>query len=1028
MREGQRRKGRYAITLTLLLILSPCALALNPALDIRQYAHTPYRISDGFAKGFIYSIAQTPDGYLWLGTELGVLRFDGVRTLPPPDSHFPNARINRLLAARDGTLWIGGSKGLASWKDGKLAQYADLADVQVGALLEDREGTLWAGGFGSPTGRLCAVQKSGIQCYGEDGRFGQAVNSLYEYQGGLWAGTSTGLWLWRPGPPHLYPMPGSITSMIEGDNGALWIATPDGIRQLVNGKAEAYTLAGGGEFRPQRMLRDHDGGLWIATVGQGLIHCHRGRMDVFASADGLSDDRVLGLFEDREGNIWAATYGGLDRFREIAVSTISGKQGLSGHGTVATVLATKDGSVWFGTGDGLDRWNNGQITIYRKRSSSLLTHSWPRPAVRQMEDDGLPDNSIESLFEDHSGRIWVATRGGVAYFEAGKFVPVASMPASLTYYSLTEENSGNLWIGDQNLGLLHLGDDRLVEQIPWATLGHKDSAIPAAADKRHGGLWLGFYQGGLVYFKDGRVQVSYTVAQGLGAGHVNDLRFDGDGTLWAATEGGLSRLKNGRIATLTSKSGLPCDAVQWSIEDDAQSLWLKMPCGLVRVTRAEWEAWRADPTRTVRPAVFDSSDGVRSFSTAGSLSPRVAKSADGKLWFPVYDGVSVVDPRHLPHNDLRPPVNVEKIIADRKTYAGGAKLPPLVRDVEIDFSALSFVAPEKNRFRYKLEGRDPDWVDAGTRRQAFYNDLPPRSYRFRVMASNNDGVWNEAGASMDFSVDPAYYQIVWFRAGVVVAFCAVLWGLHRYRLHQMAQVFDARMEARVGERTRIARELHDTLLQSFQGVLLKFSAIKYMMRNRPEEAEETLERYIIQARAAITEGRDAVQGLRSSTVVANDLARAITTFGEGLCTDQAGPDCPEFRVYVEGKSKDLPPLVRDEVYKIACECLRNAFGHAQARRIEAQIRYEPRQFRLQVVDNGKGIDPAVLSAGGCAGHHGLPGIRERAELTGGKLSVWSQPNSGTEIELTIPASIAYPKSKPPAAKTATATNAGKRVD
>jgi signal transduction histidine kinase len=427
---------------------------------------------------------------------------------------------------------------------------------------------------------------------------------------------------------------------------------------------------------------------------------------------------------------------------------------------------------------------------------------------------------------------------------------------------------------------------------------------------------------------------------------------------------------------------LPCDAVHWVIEDNDHSFWLYTACGLVRIVRPELDAWVADPKRTIQTTVFDSSDGVRTHSVHAGYSPRVAKSPDGKLWFLPYDGVSVIDPGHLPVNKLPPPVRVEEVKVDGKTWdtSRGWRLPALTHDLEIHYTALSLVAPEQNHFKYKLEGHDPDWKNAGNDRKSFYNDLPPRHYRFRVMASNNSGVWNEAGDSLDFSIAPAYYQTTWFRAVVVAAFLALLWGLYRYRLRQVAKEFNARMEGRVSERTRVARDLHDTLLQSFQGVLLKFSTVKYVMRSRPDEAEEMLERIIDQARAAITEGRDAVQGLRSSTMVANDLARAITTFAQGLAADHTGQDCPEFRLDVEGKSRDLPPLVRDEVYQIASECLRNAFRHAQAHRIEVQILYDPRQFRLCVRDNGKGIDPAVLSAGGRAGHHGLPGLNERAEL------------------------------------------------
>jgi len=278
------------------------------------------------------------------------------------------------------------------------------------------------------------------------------------------------------------------------------------------------------------------------------------------------------------------------------------------------------------------------------------------------------------------------------------------------------------------------------------------------------------------------------------------------------------------------------------------------------------------------------------------------------------------------------------------------------------------------------------------------------------MAANNDGVWNEAGAAWSFTIVPAYYQTLWFQALCVFAGAGMLWLLHRLRLRQMAQQFNMRMEERIGERTRIARDLHDTLLQSFQGVLLKFHAVTYMIRSRPEEAEQALGRVIEQARAAITEGRDAVQGLRSSTLVNNDLAQAITIFGDGLSADHAGKDCPELRVQVAGASRNLAPLVRDEVYRIAIEALRNAFRHAHAKRIEVEIHYDKRELQLRVRDDGQGIDQTVLGKGGRSGHHGLPGMQERAKLVGGKLGVWSRIDDGTEVELTIPGSLAYAKS------------------
>jgi signal transduction histidine kinase len=379
----------------------------------------------------------------------------------------------------------------------------------------------------------------------------------------------------------------------------------------------------------------------------------------------------------------------------------------------------------------------------------------------------------------------------------------------------------------------------------------------------------------------------------------------------------------------------------------------------------------------------------------------------------------VIDPHHLPFNKLPPPVHIEQIIADRKTYDassaanGRVSLPALIRDLKIDFTALSLVAPEKVRFRYKLEGRDGDWQDAGNRREAFYTDLPPRNYRFRLAACNNSGVWNEAGAFLDFSVAPAYYQTIWFRTVCVAAFLALLWVLYQLRLRQLAREFNSGLEARVNERTRIARELHDSLLQGFQGLMFRLQAVRDMLPGRaPAEAIEALDIALERGDKAIAEGRDTVSDLREPILGDSDIAEALTALGNELALQSGNGLVPCVRVLLEGKQRELNPMLRDEIYRIAREALRNAFLHARAQKIEAEITYSDSEFLLHVRDDGGGIDPEVANQGARAGHWGLPGMRERAKSFGGKLEVWSEHGAGTEIKLRVPGAIAYGKSEP----------------
>jgi signal transduction histidine kinase len=434
----------------------------------------------------------------------------------------------------------------------------------------------------------------------------------------------------------------------------------------------------------------------------------------------------------------------------------------------------------------------------------------------------------------------------------------------------------------------------------------------------------------------------------------------------------------------------------------------------VRIAHAELDAWAGaidkdkNAKRSIQATVFDSSDGARSIVYPFGFCPPVAKAADGKLWFATVEGVSVIDPRRLAFNRLPPPVNIEQITADRKTYntlsnfTGPLRLPPLIRDLQIDYTALSLVAPEKVLFRYKLEGYDRDWQDAGTRRQAFYSSLPPRNYRFRVIACNNSGVWNEAGTFLDFSIAPAYYQTRWFRLSIAAAFLVMLAALYQVRVRYLRQQFNMRLEERVNERTRIARELHDTLLQSVQGLILKFhAATKQIPDDQP--ARQILENAIDRADEVLAEGRDRVRDLRSTALSLTDLPDAFRRVAEETPQGHQAT----FKTFVEGNARELDQTVLEESYRIGREAIINALKHSNGRNVEVEITYHSRQFRLRVRDDGRGIDREILEDGGRPDHFGLQGMRERADKIGARLQFWSRPESGTEVELIVPAATAY---------------------
>ena len=986
-----------------LALIAVCALparALDPNRVESQYVHDTLAGDKGL-EGEVHAITQTSDGYLWIGSDAGLFRFDGLdfrRMLDRSPSPVTIVNVMGLALDAQGKLMVRlPERNLLRYADGKFdnALYPLVPrELAVTAMCRGNDGNLYLAGL-----------IHGILRY-VDGRF-ETVAPV------------TAL----PASP--------IISIAQSADGKIWLGTRESGLFYLEGKR--ITAVRGQLPSPKVDALLADGGrVWIGTDG-GLAQWNGAALTDETVPASLKRSHVLAILADHQSNLWVGTTTGLFRVNgKIAAPFNSPERG--SDAVVNSLFEDREGTLWVGGKWGIERWRDG----------NFMTYGQP---------EGLPSDHNGPIYADADDRTWFAPLEGGLYWLGGGHVTrvtQAGLPADVVY-SIAGSN-GDLWLGRQRGGLTHLymKDGALTSKTFTQADGLAQNSVFSVYRSRDGTVWAGTLNRGISRYRDGRF-TTYAAGDGLASNTVTSILEGSDGTMWFGTPNGLRAFANDRWRAYTAKEGLASDQVNCLMQDSSGILWIGTAAGLSFLSNGDLRTpgnapalhepvfgiaqdkngwlWistsdhvvRINRDTLLRGAIAEgdmldyiAADGLR--STHGIWRDRsVVVDHLGRIWFSMAAGLSVVNPAQLTNGSVPAFVHVEGISADNGAIDphGAVRIPPGTRRITFSFSGGSLGDPTRLLFRYQLAGYDPGWSAPTTARETSYTSVGPGSYRFLVSALNTSGKWNETGAYLDFSVAPRYYQTAWFQLSSLAAGLALLAALYRLRLRQVARQFNIRMEERVHERTRIARELHDTLLQSFNGVVLKFSAVKYMMRERPAEADGMLEKAIEEARHAIIEGRDAVQGLRSSTVLTNDLARAITTFGEGLAPDQAGQSSPHFGVRVEGKSVDLAPLVRDEVYRIAGEALRNAFRHSAARRIEVEIHYEKRQLRMRLRDDGKGIDPQTLKDGGRTGHHGLPGMRERAEVVGGKLSVWSEINSGTEIELSIPAALAYAKASQP---------------
>ena len=968
------------------VLLAAQAEASDAHKPLTEYTHTVWTHKDGIPSAFIYSMAQTEDGYLWLATTDGLVRFDGVRFVHwrPKTGHTALLGVVRsLCAARDGSLWIGTASGLVGHIRGD-----DLTTFSIGAqpqaLLEARDRTLWVSTEKYLFRYRAATQEQIGAAITLPGTF--LSGPFEDRTGSIWFTTDSRVLRLDPSNPQGSPLEIAKGKfwLSEDRNGGIWFTRADGATRPVKEGPIANRLDRAMKILGiQTVLRDSSGNTWIGTRGQGLARLRADfqdgkKMERYSQSEGLSEAVVWCLLEDREHNLWVGTQNGLNRFRDEKIATLTRREGLP-NGNVDALAAGTDGTIWASTSNGIERIDDGHRDLYLKGAAAM----------------GL-SMAAENV-------LWAGTSRGVVRLENGKWRDLP-MPEGLHLQNVTaiaEDHEKGVWLCDAHKGLYLWSSGRITDFSEQPLL--KGKTIVAAQGDARGKVWFGLDQGGLVVFDAGQFRL-YSEREGLAGGPVNTVHVDDQDrvTVWVATERGLSRLEGEKIVTWNIASGLPGERVLWVLSDSGGRIWLGYSTGVASLRRSELDRAAQDPAYRMAFNFLDDGDGLKGNPDRGCQSPAV-RASEGKLWFRTSEGVAIIDPQDLTRNRILPPVHIERLVADGAVADAGqqARLRPLTRDVEIDYTALSLAEPRNVRFRYKLEGFDSEWRDAGTRRQAFYTNLRPRAYRFRVLACNNDGVWNESGATVDFELLPAFYQTRWFLLLCALALIILAWGGYRLRVWQVTAQLHGRFEERLRERTRIAQELHDSLIQDVMGISLQIEVTDELL---PKDfpAKQPLSRALALSKSALDAGRRALSDLRAASLSAADLVKSFSQLTNEFTSD-AGT---EIDVIVEGRERPLNALSGHEVLQVGRQAITNALQHAHARKIHVLLSYGERHFELRVQDNGHGINEETFHLQR-PGHYGIAGMKERAERLGGSLSIRSRVGEGTEVNLTVPPDLVY---------------------
>ncbi|MBY0504507.1 MAG: hypothetical protein K2X03_11385 [Bryobacteraceae bacterium] len=994
--SGSREICRMLRVTLAVVCFSQAAQGLDPNRALSQYVRDRWGPDHGLPRGPIYAIDQSTDGYLWIGTEKGLVRFDGLGFVlvrsAQPEQPAPT-HVLGLMADREGGLLLRLRRPNATMLRYQTGVFHDgMADfgrprgsVAVNGRDKDGNPLLWIlKGEGS-----AIVLKGGrFETLASPPDFSRSpVLAIAQTgDGSIWVGTrDAGLFRLKDGVTSAIKMglPDLKVNTLVAAGNELWVGTDHGLVRWDGSRLTKKGIPSSlDDVQILAMTLDANSNLWGGTNSQGLFRLSSKGVSWMDPSPGETREAVTAVFEDREGNLWSGSASGLERIRDSVFVTYSSAEGLSSDSFGPIYVDSENGGWFAPMSGGLSWWRDGRLVevneaglnrdviysitggrdgLWIGRQNGGLTRLRRQGAsftsTTYRSTDGLAQNSVYAVHESRDGAVWAATlSGGISRLYGDKFTTYTTGDglASNTVASILEDSTGRVWF-----------------------------ATPIGLTALTKGQWR-----------------TYRVADGLPSDNVNCLLEDSSGMLWIGTSAGLAFQGNGRMQSPLDAPAPLREQILGLAQDRAGSLWIATATKVIRVKRDALVSGRIHDGDLREYALADGLRGVEGVKRHKS----VVTDSLGRVWFSLNRGISVVHPELLASSSAPAIVQIQNVSADGHPIKlqGGLRIPGGSRRVVFGYAGLSLSVPDRVRFRYLLEEFDPNWSEPVSAREAVYTNLGPGHYRFRVIASNPDGVWNNAESTIEFDVAPLTWQTWWFRLAAVSGIGFAITALYRLRLMRMTSRLNVRFEERLAERTRIAQELHDTLLQGFLSASMQLHvATDRLSEDSP--AKPSINRVLNLMGRVIDEGRNAVRGLRSADNDGSDLARVFSRIQDELGMD----DACDFRVIVEGETRPLHPVLRDEVYRIGREALVNAFRHSRAKNIEMELDYAARRFRMLIRDNGCGIDARVLRSGR-EGHWGLTGMRERAEKIGAQFHVRSSSSAGTEVELLVPGPIAFP--------------------